>query len=73
MILHNKLYISVEEVHGYSSAAERLHDPGVRSSAASLFVWGATPDTAYGLGATAPRRVVQACVNAAPKNTIRAE
>jgi hypothetical protein len=49
------------------------HTPGLGSAAASPLVWGAAPDTACGWGATAPWRVVQACVNSAPKNTIRAE
>jgi hypothetical protein len=49
------------------------HTPGLRSAAASPLVWGAAPDTACGWGATAPWRVAQACVNSAPKNTIRAE
>ena len=49
------------------------HTPGVCSAAASPLVWGAAPETACGWGATAPWRVAQACVNSAPKNTIRAE
>ena len=50
-----------------------VHDLGGRSVAASLFVWGAAPDTAWDWGGTPPWRVAQACVNSAPKNMIRAE
>jgi hypothetical protein len=31
-----------------------VRDPGARSAAASCLVWGAAPDVACGLGATAP-------------------
>ena len=50
-----------------------VHDPGVRSAAALPLVWGAAPERACSWGATAPWRVAQACVNSAPKNTIRVE
>ena len=50
-----------------------VHDLGLRSAAASPLVWGAAPATACGWGGTPPWRVAQACVNSAPKNTIRAE
>ena len=50
-----------------------VHATEVCSAATSLLVWGAAPGTACGWGDTGPWRVAQACVNSAPKNTIRAE
>jgi hypothetical protein len=67
------LYVVMRQRHDLAEPIDCPHAPRVRSAAASPLVWGAAPDTACGWGVTAPWRVAQACVNSAPKNTIRAE